>query len=255
MTTRRGAIWLAPISIALGCLLVLAGCTTHHGNADPNPPNPLSPSRAGSASTAPAPNGSAISRGTRTAAELHIDSGFTTVQIVTADIGSDLLQVSGPAGAADTPTTTLNGDLVTITQAQGGNPVAVLIVRLSTAVTWQLNLDGGATSATLDLHTGKVGGIDLNQGVTALTIRLPAPGGTTALNLVAGASHVIIRVAGSAPARVTMAGGAGSVSLYGQAHTGISAGTVFQSPTWAVAHDRLDVMCTAGVSALVVQAG
>ena len=116
-----------------------------------------------------------------------------------------------------------------------------------------MDLDGGASTASLDLHTTRVRGVDLTAGVSSLTIALPAPSGTVPLNFSAGASHIVLRVARSAPARLTMAGGAGTVTVHGQTRTGIAGGTIVESPTWPSAQDRFDVICSAGISALTVE--
>ena len=61
--------------------------------------------------------------------------------------------------------------------------------------------------------------VDRTDGVSSLTVALPAPSGTMPLSLSAGASNVLLRVAGSVPARLTRADGTGSVTVYGQRRT------------------------------------
>jgi hypothetical protein len=227
--------------------ILLAACTG--GSGLPIPPSP----KTTVVSTVPLPPaGSAVPRTTLVTADLHVSSGFSAVQIVAGDIGPDLVRASGPADAISAPVVTLTG-MVTITQPQGGPQISVLGVQLAQPVSWQVDLDGGASTASLDLHTTRVRGVDLTAGVSSLTIALPVPSGTVPLNLSAGASHVVLRVARSAPAGLTMAGGAGTVTVYGQTRTGIAGGTIVESPTWPSAQDRLDVICSAGISALTVE--
>jgi hypothetical protein len=248
VATRRGA---GPVRGALAILLagiLLAACTG--GSGLPIPPSP----KTTVVSTVPLPpTGSAVPRTTLVTADLHVSSGFSAVQIVAGDIGPDLVRASGPADAISAPVVTLTGTMVTITQPQGGPQISVLSVQLAQPVSWQVDLDGGASTAGLDLHTTRVRGVDLTAGVSSLTIALPAPSGTVPLNFSAGASHVVLRVARSAPARLTMAGGAGTLTVYGQTRTGIAGGTIVESPTWPSAQDRLDVICSAGISALTVE--
>ena len=47
-------------------------------------------------------------------------------------------------------------------------------------------------------------------------------------------------------------GGAGSVTIDGVAHNGLSSGTTFASDGWNTASDRYDIDNTAGVSTLTV---
>jgi hypothetical protein len=54
------------------------------------------------------------------------------------------------------------------------------------------------------------------------------------------------------PVRVRVGGGAGSATVDGARHNGLSAGTVLTSDGWDAASDRYDVDATAGVSALIV---
>ena len=66
------------------------------------------------------------------------------------------------------------GNTVTITQPQGGPQISVLGVQLAQLVSWQVDLDGGASTASLDLHTTRVRGVDLTAGASSLTTALPA---------------------------------------------------------------------------------
>jgi hypothetical protein len=99
------------------------------------------------------PTGSAVPRTTLVTADLHVSSGFSAVQIVAADIGPDLVRASGPPDAISAPVVTLTGSTVMITQPQGAAPISVLSVQLAQPVSWQVDLDGGASTASLDLHT------------------------------------------------------------------------------------------------------
>jgi hypothetical protein len=77
--------------------------------------------------------------------DLHVSSGFSAAQIVAGDIGPDLVRASGPADAISAPDVTLTGSMVTITQPQGGPQISVLSVQLAQPVSWQVDLDGGAS--------------------------------------------------------------------------------------------------------------
>jgi hypothetical protein len=230
----------------LGCLGWTVACSNPHHSSVPPTSRPAIVTGFGH-------RPSTVPRAGRSSADLHIASGFSAVQITADPVGADLVQASGPADATLQPVVTVTGNSVTITQPQGGPGLPVLIVKVSTAVTWQLSLDGGATTASVDLRAGRLRRLDVTQGVSSLTISLPAPAGTVLVDLAAGASQVVLRVPGSAPARATLAGGAGTVTLYDERHTGVAGGSVFETTGWTSARDRLDVTCSAGVSALVVQ--
>jgi hypothetical protein len=128
--------------------ILLAACTG--GSGLPIPPLP----KTTVVSTVPLPpTGSAVPRTTLVTADLHVSSGFSAVQILAADIGPDLVRASGPPDAISAPVVTLTGSTVMITQPQGAAPISVLSVQLAQPVSWQVDLDGGASTASLDLHT------------------------------------------------------------------------------------------------------
>ena len=59
----------------------------------------------------------------------------------------------------------------------------------------------------------------------------------------------------TAPVRVRAGGGAGSVTIGGRTHTGVSGGSVWVPAGWTAATDRYDIDATAGVSAIAVSRG
>lgn len=68
----------------------------------------------------------------------------------------------------------------------------------------------------------------------------------------AGASRLQLSLPGGVPARVTAAAGAGEVSLDGQDHVGVAAGSVFTTPAWAPGAAGYDVDATAGAARITV---
>jgi hypothetical protein len=187
-------------------------------------------------------------------AVLRIASGFTSVQLIATDLGQQLVTASTVADAAAGPVLTPDGNVVIVTQPEQSATQPVLVLRLAQNVTWRLELDGGASTVRLDLGHGLFSGVDVSAGVSSLTMRLPAPHGTVPITIGGGASSVHVRLAGRPPVRATLGGGAGRVSLYGHATSGVAGGRRFQTPGWNRATDRLDLDCTAGVSSLEVRA-
>ena len=68
-----------------------------------------------------------------------------------------------------------------------------------------------------------------------------------------GASVLTVRLAGNAPVRVAATGGAGSVTVDGERHTGVSGNSVWTPDGWNAATDRYDIAATAGVATMVVE--
>jgi hypothetical protein len=194
----------------------------------------------------------------RTRATLDVLSGTTVLTVGMADFGpgGSLLKVITPAGAqvpvltASNPDGTSGAELV---QLSAANAAAVTIT-LNAAVSWQLDLDGGATRTDLDLRSGQVSGIAFNAGSSLISVALPRPHGSVPVQMVGGASDFQLSLPAGIPARVTAGGGASQVSLEGQQHTGVAGGSVFTTPGWAPGVTGFDIDATAGASQITVTA-
>jgi len=193
--------------------------------------------------------------GGRVAAELHVVSGFTTLTITTGDIGDDLVRATAAAGSRVRPAVSLAGNIVAVGNAPsppgGSGPASVALI-LNPSVRWQLSLDAGATAVVINLAGGSVSGVDVAQGVSSLQLTLPPVTGTTVISIAAGVSSLIVHLHGHEPVRATLSSGAGSATIDGGSHSGIAAGSSFTPAGWASATDRVDVACSAGVGALVI---
>jgi len=144
-----------------------------------------------------------------------------------------------------------------------GNPTLVdltapnapaVTVTLNASVSWQIDLDGGATRTDVDLRGGRLSGIAFNAGSSLITLALPRPNGSVPVQMVGGASSFQLSLPAGVQARVTAGGGAGEVSLEGQNHTGVAGGSVFTTSGWAPGLTGFDIDATAGVSQLTVTA-
>jgi hypothetical protein len=265
---------------SLALLVSLGACTSNSNGAPVRPPTtaalpsgvapssgaaPSGAAPSGAAPSGAAPSGAASSgvvppsssapRPARRTVTLRVASGFGVVQVVAANVGTALVHAAPPAGVAAPPVVTRTAATVTITQPRTGPPIPVLAVQVTPRVAWRLDFEQGASVVNLDLHAAQLRGITVGAGVSSLTATLPAPSGTVPLTFAAGASRVVLRAVGAPPARVAASGGAGSVTLYGRSRTGVSGGTVLESPGWPAARDRFDISCAAGISTLTVIRG
>ena len=194
----------------------------------------------------------------RTRASLDVLSGTTVLTIGTASFGpgGPLLTVTTPAGtpapqlSSSDPDGAGNGTLVDLTAP---NSPAVTVT-LNAGVSWQIDLDGGATRTDVDLRGGRLSGIAFNAGSSLVTLALPRPHGSVPVQMVGGASDFQLSLPAGVPAQVIAGGGASEVSLEGQQHTGVAGGSVFTTAGWAPGAAGFDVDATAGVSQLTVTA-
>jgi hypothetical protein len=244
--TRLGAWGAAAVTGAAAALL--AACSS------------ATPQQFGVLATTPVATSHTVSMtaGGRTRASLDVLTGTTVLTIGTANFGpgGSLLTVTTPAG---TPVPQLsasdsdgsgNGTLVDLSAP---NAPAVTIT-LNAGVSWQIDLDGGATRTDVDLRGGQLSGIAFNAGSNLVTLALPRPDGSVPVQMVGGASDFQLSLPTGVPARVTTGGGASEVSLEGQEHTGVAGGSVFTTTGWAPGVTGFDIDATAGVSQITVTA-
>jgi len=191
----------------------------------------------------------------------HAVAGDQTGEFVLAEsfgAGGPLLTVTTPAGtpvpqlSASNPDGTANGNgpLVDLTAP---NAPAVTVT-LNAGVSWQIDLDGGASRTDVDLTGGQLSGISFNAGSSLVTLALPRPHGNVPVQMAGGASDFQLSLPNGVPAQVTAGGGASEVSLEGQQHTGVAGGSVFTTAGWSPGVTGFDIDATAGVSTITVTA-
>jgi hypothetical protein len=186
----------------------------------------------------------------RPAATLEVVSGTTSV-VVSADTRAGLLyQVRTPAGSGIRPLASFDRGTLRVGQtADGHHPgVPVLDIALARGVRWTIDLDGGATTETVDMDKGLLSSLSFGAGVARASVRLPAAVGTLTLTLAGGATQLLVVAPSGAPAEVKVVGGASQVSLDGTSHTGVAGGSVYADPTWATSDNRYAIDLLAGVS-------
>jgi len=180
-------------------------------------------------------------------------SGADVVRVRLGDLDGDRYELSTPDDSRAAPTATVEGaDLVAGLRDTGRSGPAVLTVILSDDVRWHIRLAGGAKDESVDLTGGRGGDVDFSSGTERASVVLPAGPGTQSVVLGGGASLLSVRLTGQAPVRVSTRGGAGSVTIDGQAHTGVAGGSVWVQDGWEGATDRYDIDATSGVATLTV---
>lgn len=189
-------------------------------------------------------------RAHRSVATLEVDSGTTSVDVSAGTSSALLYRVSTPAGSGVRPLTTLDDGVLRVSQTTDGDHhgVPTIDIQLARRVRWTINLDGGATTETVDMSKGSLASLSFGAGVARASVRLPAPVGTLTLTLAGGATQLLVAAPPGAPAEVKVVGGASQVSLDGIGHTGVAGGSVFVDPAWATSPNRYDIDLVAGVS-------
>lgn len=202
---------------------------------------------------APSPRVAEAGTGGLSAATLRIASGTPDLSVGVADLGPTLLRASVPAGAPVRPILVHNGVFQLTLAATPGNvrqyPVRVV---LNSAVTWTLEFDGGTDRTVADLRGGKVADVTFGAGSDIIDMSMPAPDGTSVIQVANGASQFLLRLPPGVPARVTAGAGAALLTVDSVNKTGVAGGTVLTPPGWSAAFDRFDVDATSGVDQLSV---
>jgi hypothetical protein len=177
-------------------------------------------------------------------------SGATTVDVRTAELGTERVRAVTPDGARVAPVLDVAGDTVSVHLVETGQagPAAVTVL-LDPRVRWQVRMSGGAVSQRLDLRGARLSGVDLVAGATRIEVDLPVPDRTVPVRMAGGATEFTVHVPAGVATGVRVGGGAASTDVDGVRRTGLAGGTVLST---ASATDRYDVDATAGVSTLVL---
>jgi hypothetical protein len=186
----------------------------------------------------------------RSAATLDVVDGSTSVVVTAGTPSGRLYRVHTPVGSGIRPLATFDGGTLRVAQTADGthHGVPTIDIQLARGVRWRINLDGGATTETVDMQRGALSSLSFGAGVAMASVRLPSPVGTLTLRLTGGASQLLVVAPPGAPAQVDAVGGASQIRLDGASHTGVAGGSVFTEPAWAAARDRYRFDLTAGVS-------
>jgi hypothetical protein len=185
-------------------------------------------------------------------ATLNVAASAQTVMVKADNLDGSLYRVQTPLNSGNRPLVKIKGNTVRVGQASSGHASArdTLEILLSSNVLWTIDLNGGSSVASIDMEGGALAALNFNKGVSTASVRLPTPHGNEAVHLDGGASYMSIVATSTAPAQVTVAGGASQIFFDGERHEGIAGGTVFEDPTWATAAHRYSIDLASGVSVL-----
>jgi hypothetical protein len=229
--------------VAGAALLAVAGC------AAPAAAN----TSAGSARSPRRPHTARVAGNGTRSATLSVLSGAASVTVTAVRMPGTLARAWTPAGSGVRPElVAVNGNVQVYLGGTGQSGPDAVWIQVSSAVSWQLQLSGGASQTTIQMGNGRLGGIDFTAGSSLITAALPRPAGTVTLTLAGGASQLNITVPADVPAQLQLYGGASQAVLAGRVYSGIGGGTILTSPGWVSAQDRYDLDATSGVSQVTV---
>ncbi|HUD38756.1 MAG TPA: hypothetical protein VMR14_17790 [Streptosporangiaceae bacterium] len=231
-------------------LPAVAGCVTAAGLA-------LAGCSAGAVPASQLPHTVLLAYDGRPAAELVVTSGADSITIGTGTRGGPLVRAHTPPHSGVRPVLRTGRDRHVVwvgLDHTGLRGPADLRISLSPSVRWRIVLAAGAPILRLDLADARLSWLDIKAGFSTITARLPDPSGQVTATVSGGASSIGVTIPAAVPARLTLAGGAGSATLAGRSYTGIAGGTVLTTPGWPSSTNRYQFDLIAGVSSISVRA-
>jgi hypothetical protein len=192
--------------------------------------------------------------GGTTAAEFQLVEGVTAVVVRSADLGTDLYRASTPDGSGSVPRVVQEGDQVKLrlTSLFETDTPDTVTVELNQAVRWRVTLTAGSESATVDMRTANLAGVDLTGGAARIEVFLPKPQGEVTVRMSGGVKDFAVHAPRGIPVRVALARGAATVTVDGTTRSGVAAGTRIVPTGWDAARDRYVIDAVAGLGTLTV---
>jgi hypothetical protein len=151
------------------------------------------------------------------------------------------------------PSVSASGGTVTIENGERSFPLfgrgtLRAQVTLNNSIPWDVNLQGGASSVTLDLSGLKLTSLGISGGASQVEATLPSPTGQASVHISGGASQVTIHRPTGVAIRVHMSGGASNLEIDGTHHNVIGGDADYQTPDWNSASARYDMEISGGAS-------
>lgn len=124
---------------------------------------------------------------------------------------------------------------------------------LNATVPWTIELRGGVSRLRADLRDAELRGLDLRGGSSQLDLQLPVPKGPVAIRIVGGIGRLTVHRPTGVALTLKVVGGAGHVSLDGQAKR-VAGVLAVETPGGGRTPDRYEIQVTGGASSIAVDA-
>lgn len=121
-------------------------------------------------------------------------------------------------------------------------------VTLNPAVPWEVEVRGGAARIDVDLGGLELSSFVLKGGISDLALTLPEPSGVVPVRLSGGASKVSIRRPAGVETRLSLKGGAATLTFDDQSFDAVGGKVRLQSPGYDGATDRYEIEVSGGAS-------
>jgi DNA-binding MarR family transcriptional regulator len=196
----------------------------------------------------------AVPLGSTAAGRLEVVSGAARLHLRAELSMPDLFRAHfegrPPSVRADAGTVTIAYTRFRAIQRKG----EVADVALNGTIPWDVHIRGGVSQLTADLATLPLGSLDVTGGSSDVAVSLPPPSGTVRVTFSGGASKLFLHRPKGVPARIHVNGGVGKLAFDAQRLGAVGGETRLESPDYASAEDRYEIVIAGGTSQLVLDA-
>jgi DNA-binding MarR family transcriptional regulator len=135
----------------------------------------------------------------------------------------------------------------------GGQRVAE--VTLSTAIPWQIAIQGGLSQVEALLDGLKLAGLEVKGGLSMIHLELPAPSGVVPIRLSGGASDITVQRPAGVAARVHLKGWVSTFVFDDQTFSDVGNDVRLQSPGYEATTPCYDIEVASSASAVTITSG
>ncbi len=126
---------------------------------------------------------------------------------------------------------------------------------LSTAIPWRILIQGGASDVTAELTGLNLAELEINGGLSMISLELPAPSGVVPIRISGGASMISVRRPAGIAARVHLKGWASQFVFDNQTFNDVGNNVRLQSPGYVEGTPCYDIEISSSASMATITAG
>jgi DNA-binding MarR family transcriptional regulator len=128
-------------------------------------------------------------------------------------------------------------------------------ITLSTAIPWEIVIQGGASEITAELGRLKLARLEVKGGMSTIRVELPVPSGVVPIRISGGASEITVRRPAGVPARVHLKGWASELVFDEQTFSNLGNDVRLQSSGFEPSAPYYDIEVASSVSTVTITSG
>jgi DNA-binding MarR family transcriptional regulator len=128
-------------------------------------------------------------------------------------------------------------------------------VTLSTAIPWQIVIQGGASDVNANLAGLNLAGLEVKGGLSSIRLDLPKPSGAVPVRISGGASEITVRRPAGVAARVHLKGWVSTFDFDNQMFSDVGNNVRLQSPGFEPTAPYYDIEVASSASMVTITSG